>query len=143
LLCDCNDVDGDGVEAEALEEVLCLNIDVELSALVLGNIEGRDFGDVLILAFSLLFLELEGDTTDGTTLNTLHQMGCVSSDLVAETLRGNNGNLIADSLVGLEVESQLWVVSLDDDLCGLLDGLGTNATHDCGFGGGLSKVECR
>ena len=54
------------------------------------------------------------------------------SYLVAKTLRGNNGNFITDSLVGLEVESQFWVVSLDDDLCGLLDGLGTNATHDCG-----------
>lgn len=66
---------------QALEEVLCLNIDIKLSALVLGNIEGRDFGDVLILAFSLFFLELEGDTTDRTTLNTLHQMGGVTGNL--------------------------------------------------------------
>jgi hypothetical protein len=58
-----------------------------------------------------------------------------SSYLVAKTLRSNDGNLIADSLVGLEIESQLGVVSLDNDLCGLLNGLGTNATHDCGFGG--------
>lgn len=56
----------------------------------------------------------------------------VRSYLVAETLGGNDGNLIAYSLVGLEVESQLGVVSLDDDLGGLLDSLGTNATHDCG-----------
>ena len=66
---------------QALEEVLCLNIDIKLSALVLGNIEGRDFGDILILAFSLFFLELEGDTTDRTTLNTLHQMGGVTGNL--------------------------------------------------------------
>ena len=70
---------------EALEEVLSLNIDIELSALVLGNIEGRDFRDVLILAFSLFFLELEGDTTDGTTLNTLHQMSGVSGNLFGFT----------------------------------------------------------
>jgi hypothetical protein len=57
----------------------------------------------------------------------------IVSYLVAKTLRSNDGNLIADSLVGLEVESQLWVVSLDDDLCGLLDGLGANATHVCGI----------
>ena len=56
-----------------------------------------------------------------------------SSYLVAETLGGNDGNLIADSLVGLEIEGQLGVVTLNDDLGGLLDGLGTNATHDCGF----------
>jgi len=55
-----------------------------------------------------------------------------TSNLVAKTLGSNDGNLIADSLVGLEIESQLGVVSLNDDLGGLLDGLSTNATHDCG-----------
>jgi hypothetical protein len=41
--------------------------------------------------------------------------------------------LIADPLVGLEVERQLGVVPLNDDLGGLLDGLCSNATHvgDC------------
>jgi hypothetical protein len=67
--------------SEALEEVLGLDINLELSALVLGDIEGRDFGNVLILALSLFFLELEGDTTNGTTLNTLHQMGSVTGNL--------------------------------------------------------------
>jgi len=57
----------------------------------------------------------------------------VASYLVAKTLGSNDGNLIANSLVGLEVESQLWVVSLDDDLCGLLDCLCANATHVCGI----------
>ena len=60
------------------------------------------------------------------------------SYLVAKTLRGNDCDLIADSLVGLEVEGQLGVVTLNNDLGGLLDGLGTNATHDCGGGRGLS-----
>ena len=55
------------------------------------------------------------------------------SHLVAKTLGCNDGNLIADSLVGLEVEGQLGVVSLDDDLGGLLDSLGADATHDCGI----------
>lgn len=59
---------------------------------------------------------------------------CVQSYLVAETLGSNDGNLIANSLVCLKIEGQLWVVSLDDDLGGLLNGLGTNATHDCGVG---------
>lgn len=52
--------------------------------------------------------------------------------LVAQALGGDDGNLIADPLVGLEVQSQLGVVPLNDDLGGLLDSLGTNATH---FGG--------
>jgi hypothetical protein len=43
--------------------------------------------------------------------------------LVAEALRGDDGDFIADALVGLEIESELGVVSLDDDLSGLLDGL--------------------
>ena len=61
------------------------------------------------------------------------------SYLVAETLGSNDSDLIANSLVGLEVEGQLWVVTLNDDLGGLLDSLGTNATHDCG----LSRLICR
>lgn len=38
-------------------------------------------------------------------------------------------DLIADALVGLEVEGQLGVVTLDDDLGGPLNGLSTDATH--------------
>jgi hypothetical protein len=52
--------------------------------------------------------------------------------LVAETLRGDDCDLIADSLVGLEVKGQFGIVPLNDDLGGLLDGLSSNATHDCG-----------
>jgi len=66
-------------------------------------------------------------------------MGSISRNLVAKTLRRNDGDLVANSLVGLEVESQLRVVSLDDDLCGLLDGLGTNATHVCGILDGICR----
>ena len=47
----------------------------------------------------------------------------ILSYLVAKTLGGNDGDLIANALVGLEVESQLGVVALDDDLGGALDGL--------------------
>lgn len=47
----------------------------------------------------------------------------VAGDLVAETLRGDDGNLIADALVRLEVEGELGVVALNDDLGGLLDSL--------------------
>lgn len=50
-------------------------------------------------------------------------MTWVFTHLVAKTLRGNDGDFIADSLVGLKVESELGVVSLNDDLGRLLDGL--------------------
>jgi hypothetical protein len=84
---------------------------------------------VLCSQQSLKLLEIEPDL--------LHNM---PSYLVAETLRGNDCNLIADSLVGLEIEGQLGVVSLNDDLGGLFDGLGTNAAHNCGCEG-LSKLK--
>jgi hypothetical protein len=56
-------------------------------------------------------------------------MSGVSGDLVPEPLGRNDGNLIANPLVGLEVQRQLGVVTLNDDLGGLLDGLGSDATH--------------
>lgn len=63
------------------------------------------------------------------------------ANLVSKTLGRDDRNLVADSLVGLEVESESGVVPLNDDLGGLLDGLGTNATHvggvfGCGMGVG-------
>lgn len=68
--------------SEVLEQILGLGIDVQLSALgVDGEVESRDLRNVLILALSLLLLELEGDTTDGSTLDTLHQVGGVSGNL--------------------------------------------------------------
>jgi hypothetical protein len=125
--------EGKKTYAKVLEKVAGLSVDLELSRLgVLGKVESRDLRNVLILALTLLLLQLEGDTADGTTLDTLHQVGGVAGNLVAEALGGDDGNLIADALVGLEVEGELGVVSLNDDLGGLLDGLGADATH---FGG--------
>jgi hypothetical protein len=139
-----------------LQQVLGLGVDVELACL--GEVEGRHLGDVLVLALALLLLQLEGNAADGAALDALHQVGGVAGNLVSETsislqlpkgpalqgmvgnqkgrthlvaqaLRGDDGDLIAQPLVGLEVERQLGVVPLNDDLGGLLDGLGANATH--------------
>lgn len=137
--------------AEALEEVLGVGINVELAGLGLGDIQGGDLRNVLVLTLTLLLLKLEGDTANRTTLDTLHKVGGVTSDLkkrlvyqysrssggsiqfdrvdsnlVAKTLGGNDGDLIADTLVGVKVERQPGVVTLDDDLSGLLDGLFAN-----------------
>jgi hypothetical protein len=80
--------------AEGLEEVLGLLVDIERTRLgVLGEVESGDLGDVLVLALALLFLELERDAADGTTLDALHQVGGVTGDLVAKTLGGDDGNL--------------------------------------------------
>jgi hypothetical protein len=135
LLGDGDDVDGDRLEAKVLEEVLGLAIDVELATLgVLGEVQSGDLRNELILALTLLLLKLEGDTADGTTLDTLHQVGGVAGNLVAQALGGNDSDLITDTLVGLEIERKPWVISLDHNLGGLLDGLGTNATHFGGIG---------
>jgi hypothetical protein len=114
--------------AEALEEVLGLLVDVESARLaVLGEVESGDLGDVLILALTLLFLELEGDTADGTTLDTLHQMCGVSGDLVPETLGSDDGNLFhsvsrmplpARRLCGLTSSQILLLVSKSSDNLG-------------------------
>jgi hypothetical protein len=63
---------------------------------------------VVVLALTLLLLKLEGDTANGSLLDTLHQVGGETGNLVAETLRGDDGNLIADLLVGVAVECGRW-----------------------------------
>ena len=71
--------------AEVLEQVLGLAVDVQLAVLrVLGEVQSGDLGDVLVLALALLFLELERDTADGTTLDTLHQVSGVAGNLGIE-----------------------------------------------------------
>ena len=49
--------------------------------------------------------------------------------LVAERLGGDDGDLLDDPLVGVEVESELGVVLLDDDPSSLLHGLCSDAAH--------------
>ena len=60
--------------------------------------------------------------------------------LIPQPLACDDSNLIADTLVNLEVERELWVVSLDDDFSGLLDGFRTNTTHDCGCRKSVSRM---
>lgn len=58
-------------------------------------------------------------------------MGGVTSNLVSESLGLDLSNLGGQSLVGLEVQGQLRVVSLDQNLRGSLDSLSSNATLIC------------
>jgi hypothetical protein len=60
--------------------------------------------------------------------------------LIPQPLARDDSNLIADTLVNLEVERELWVVSLDDDFSGLLNGFRTNTTHDCGCQKSASRM---
>jgi hypothetical protein len=54
--------------------------------------------------------------------------------LVAKTLGSNDCDFIAETLVGLEIESETRVISFDNDLGRLFDGLCSNATHVCCVG---------
>ena len=58
--------------------------------------------------------------------NQLPRKQLEKAHLVPQSLGSDDSDLIADTLVGLEVESKLRVVPLNDDLGGLLDGLGAN-----------------
>jgi len=110
-----------------VEAYLGVGVDVEGNSLV---VEGRDLGDVVVLALALLLLELERDAANGSLLDALHQVSGESSDLVAKALRGDDGDLIRDLLVGVEVESKAGVVLLDDHTRSTLDSLGANASPE-------------
>ena len=53
-------------------------------------------------------------------------MRCESSNLVAHSLGRQDGNLIDDTLVGVEIEGQFSVVLLDDSTSTLLNSLCTD-----------------
>ena len=52
-----------------------------------------------------------------------------SGDLVPQSFAGDDGHLLGDPFVGMEVRAQLGVVFLYNHSGGLLHGLGANATH--------------
>ena len=75
------------------------------------------------------YLKLDGDSPDSGLLKTLHQVSDETGDLVPQRLGRDQGDLLNDLLVCVEVKGELGVVLLNDDLGGLLDGLGTDTTH--------------
>lgn len=76
-------------------------------------------------------LELEGDASDGALLDSSHQVREVPSDLVSESLGRDDGDLLSDALVDVEVGGQAGVVFLDDVASSLLDSVGADTTHIC------------
>lgn len=67
--------------AHRFEQVLGVGVDVQLARFGLGDVQSGDLRDILVLALTLLFLQLEGDTADRATLDSLHEVGGVTSDL--------------------------------------------------------------
>ena len=53
-----------------------------------------------------LFLESEWNSSDGSLLNSLHQVSGVTSDLVSKSLGLNDTDIIDDSFVDMEVIGQ-------------------------------------
>ena len=80
-------------------EDLVLGLDV-------GNLDLGVLGDEVHLSLTLFFLESEGDTSDGTNLYSLHEMGSETGDFVSESLGLDNSDVIDDSLVGVEVTGE-------------------------------------
>lgn len=115
------------LETQGLDQVGGFSVDLQLTVGV-GQVQSRDLWDVLVLSLTLLFLQLERNTSNWTLLNSLHQVGGVTSDLVSESLGLDLSDLGGQSLVGLKVQSQLWVESFDQNLRGSLDSLSSNAT---------------
>jgi hypothetical protein len=88
----------------------------------LNTNEHTYLGNKVKASLSLLLLKLEGDTTDGTALNSLHQVSDETSNLISHSLGRNNGNLSDELLVDMEIKSEARVVFLDDHSGRLLDG---------------------
>lgn len=70
--------------------------------------------------------------TNNSPLDALHEMGDITSDSVTQPLRGDDGYLISQPLVGLEVQSEARVVLLDDDAGRFFDGLCPNTNLPIG-----------
>lgn len=115
-------------ETERLQQVISVVINFELVVAV-RQVQSRHVWDVLVSSFTLFLLKLEGDTSNWALLDTLHQMGGVTSDLVSETLGWDVSNFTGETLVGFKVEGEFWVVTLDHLLSSSLDGFSSDATH--------------
>jgi hypothetical protein len=68
-----------------------IDLGVRIDGKTLRRCKCRNLGHIVILTFPLLLLKLEGYTADRTTLDTPHQMGSKAANLVAQTLRRDNG----------------------------------------------------
>ncbi len=107
-----------------LHHILSSRVDDDLLNFKLGLLR-----NILHSSLALGFLELERDSANRTLLNSLHKVSDETSDLVAESLRGNNGNLFRYLLVKLEVHGQLGVVLLNDVSGRSLDSLSADSSH--------------
>jgi len=74
------------------------------------------------------FLDSEGDTSDGSSLDSLHQVGSESSNFISHSLGRKDGNITEDLLVEVEIVGKLSVVLFNQNLSGSLDSLSSNSS---------------
>ena len=75
-----------------------------------------------------LLLDFERYSSDNVSLlDSLHEMGCISSDLIPQPLGGDLADLLQDELIILEIAAQLRVVFLDELLGSFLNCLCSDA----------------
>ena len=132
------------LHVHSLQHGVGVSIHVDL---LLG--QGRHGGNEVQTTLSLLLLKLQGDATNRSSLDSLHQVlrhqhivpeptVTYPAILLRILLEGKSAHSstiwvspkyhISHSLVVIEVQSQLLVVLLDDVSGSLLDSLGTHAT---------------
>jgi len=94
-----------------------------------GDVDLGLFGDVVQSSFSFFFLDLEGDTSDGTLLYSLHQVSSETGNFISHSLGGDESDFTEDLLVEMEVVGQFVEIFLDQDLSSLLGGFGSDSSH--------------
>jgi hypothetical protein len=113
-----------GWQSYVLNHLLSVSIDVDGL-----SVDLRLLGDEVHSSLSLLLLELEGDISDRTLLDSLHQVSDEAGNLVSKSLGGDDSNLLGNLLVQLEVQSELLVVLLNNVSGGSLNSLGSDSSH--------------
>ena len=103
--------------------------------------KGTHLRSVVVSLLSLLFLQLDRDALHRTSLDAPHQTSNIAGDLVSHAFCWNLGDVITDAFVGVEVQRQAWIVSLDDSSRRFLDGFGTNFTLFGGEGGKKDEIK--
>ena len=137
-------------DAEVLDHLLQDSVVASIDAVDLNL---GALGNEIHLSLALFLLETKRDTSDGSLLNSLHQVSGETSNLVAESLCLDLADVIDDPLVDMEVVGQpkrrerqktrqnvkvspndeisvylLAIVLFDECPGGSLDGLGSNSS---------------
>ena len=72
-------------------------------------------------------------------MDPLHEVGGESGDLVAEALRGDDGDLLKDFLVSMKIEGHSRIVPLDHLARGLLHRFCPHSSHVAAVAGSAKQ----